>query len=116
MMKKTIITNLFLFLALIMTAQTPVYLQQEADIEARVQDALSRMTLAEKVRLCTAQSKFCSPGVPRLGIPEIWWADGPHGVRAEVSWASWAYADWTNDSITAFPAVTCLAAPWHHEV
>ena len=74
------------------------------------------MTLEEKVKLCTAQSKFSSAGVPRLGIPEIWMSDGPHGVRQEISWATWAPANWTNDSCVAFPALTCLAASWNPEV
>ena len=51
--------------------QKAVYLDDNQPIEARVKDALSRMTLEEKVKLCTAQSKFSSHGVPRLGIPEI---------------------------------------------
>lgn len=85
-------------------------------IEARVKDALSRMTLEEKVALCHAQSKFSSAGVPRLGIPELWMSDGPHGVRAEINWNDWGYANWTNDSITAFPALTCLAATWNPEM
>ena len=50
------------------------------------------MTLAEKVRLCYAQSKFSTPGVPRLGIPEVRYSDGPHGVRAEINWNDWGYA------------------------
>ncbi len=40
-------------------------------------------------------------------------SDGPHGVRAEVNWNDWGYANWTNDSITAFPALTALAATWN---
>lgn len=94
-------------------AQTkPVYLDNTKPIEARVKDALSKMTLEEKVKLCTAQSKFSSHGVPRLGIPELWMSDGPHGVRMEILWDSWGHADWSNDSCTAFPALTCLAASW----
>ena len=53
------------------------------------------------------------PGCPRLGIPELWMSDGPHGVRAEINWNDWGYAGWTNDSCTAFPALTCLAASWN---
>lgn len=94
-------------------AETPVYLDRTRPIEERVEDALSRMTLEEKVAMCHAQGKFSSPGVPRLGIPEIWMSDGPHGVRAEINWNDWGYAGWTNDSITAFPALTALAATWN---
>ncbi len=98
------------------SAQTPVYMDDAQPIEARVKDALSRMTLEEKVALCHAQSKFSSAGVPRLGIPELWMSDGPHGVRAEINWNDWGYAGWTNDSITAFPALTCLAATWNPDM
>lgn len=99
-----------------LSAQTPVYLDDTQPVETRVKDALSRMTLEEKVALCHAQSKFSSAGVPRLGIPELWMSDGPHGVRAEINWNDWGYANWTNDSITAFPALTCLAATWNPEM
>jgi beta-glucosidase len=97
-------------------AQTPVYLDDTQPLETRVQDALSRMTLAEKVALCHAQSKFSSSGVPRLGIPELWMDDGPHGVREETLWNAWDNAHWTNDSVTAFPALTCLAATWNPQM
>ena len=63
-----------------------------------------------------AQSKFSSPGVPRLGIPEFWMTDGPHGIRPEVLWDEWNQAGWTNDSCVAFPALTCLAATWNPEM
>ncbi len=94
----------------------PRYLDHTAPIEERVEDALGRMTLEEKVRMLHAQSKFSSAGVPRLGIPELWCADGPHGIRGEVFWDSWDNAGWTNDSCTAFPALTCLAATWRPEL
>lgn len=94
----------------------PVYLDENQPIESRIEDALSRMTLKEKTRLSYAQGKFSSPGCPRLGIPELWMSDGPHGVRAEVNWNDWGYAGWTNDSCTAFPALTCLAASWNPQL
>ncbi len=95
---------------------TPLYLDDSQDMEVRVEDALSRMTLEEKIAIIHAQSKFSSPGVPRLGIPENWMSDGPHGIRNEVIWDEWAGAKWTNDSCTAFPALTCLAATWNREM
>ena len=94
----------------------PVYLDPNAPIEDRVEDALSRMTLEEKVGMTTAQSKFSSRGVPRLGIPEVWHTDGPHGIRPEVLWDDWDQAGWTNDSCTAFPALVNLAATWDKEM
>ena len=90
----------------------PVYLDETKPVEERVEDALSRMTLEEKVRILHAQSKFSSAGVPRLGIPDIWCTDGPHGIRPEVLCDEWEQAGWTNDSCTAYPALTCLAATW----
>ena len=116
MKKKSLLILAFACMAGVLPAQTPVYLDDSQPIEARVKDALSRMTLEEKVALCHAQSKFSSAGVPRLGIPEVWMSDGPHGVRAEINWNDWGYANWTNDSITAFPALTCLAATWNPEM
>ncbi len=96
-------------------AQKPVYLDVNQPIEKRIEHALSLMTLEEKVAMCHAQSKFSSKGVQRLGIPEIWMTDGPHGIREEVFWDEWDGAKWTNDSCTAFPALTCLAASFNPE-
>lgn len=93
--------------------KTPLYLDDTQPIELRIEDALKRMTLEEKTRLSYAQGKFSSPGCPRLGIPELWMSDGPHGVRAEINWNDWGYSGWTSDSCTAFPALTCLAATWN---
>ncbi len=91
---------------------TAVYLDDSKPLEQRVEDALRRLTLEEKVALCHAQSKFSSPGVPRLGIPELWMNDGPFGVRAEILYNSWEVAGNNNDSCTAFPALTALASAW----
>ena len=90
-----------------------IYLDSKQPIESRIKNALSLMTTDEKVALCHAQSKFSSAGVPRLGIPEIWMTDGPHGVREEILWDNWNHADWTNDSCIAFPALTCLASSFN---
>ena len=86
------------------------------NVEEKVEWYLSQMTLEEKVGILHAQSKFSSRGVPRLGIPELWTDDGPHGVRPETLWDAWAAAQWTNDSCTAYPSLTCLAATWDREM
>lgn len=94
-------------------AQVPVYLDETKTIDERVEDALSRMTIGEKINMIHAQSKFSTKGCPRLGIPELWFSDGPHGVRMEIQWDSWNHAQWSNDSCVAFPALTCLAATFN---
>lgn len=93
-----------------------LYLDDSKPIEQRVEDALSRMTLDEKIRVIHAQSKFSSAGIPRLGFPDFWTDDGPHGVRPDVLWDEWEQAGQTNDSCVAFPALTCLAATWNPQM
>jgi len=118
MIKKILFIVLILRMSSSLQAQqaTPVYLDVNKPIEERVTNALSLMTTEEKVALCHAQSKFSSMGVPRLGIPEVWTDDGPHGIREEVFWDEWSGAGWTNDYCTAFPALTCLAASFNPEL
>ena len=96
--------------------QTPVYLDETKPMEQRIDDALGRMTLDEKIAVIHAQSKFSSPGVKRLGFPDLWTDDGPHGVRPDVLWDEWVQAGQTNDSCVAFPALTCLAATWNPDL
>lgn len=115
-MKNLILTIILSVSSLGATASTPVYLDDTRPIEERVEDALSRMTLREKINIIHAQSKFSSPGVPRLGIAELWCTDGPMGVRPEVLWDEWEQASWTNDSCTAFPSLTALAASWNPDM
>lgn len=108
---------LMLAIALPLSAQQkPIYLDTTKPLEERVEDALSRLSVKEKVAMVHAQSKFSSAGVPRLGIPENWMTDGPHGIRPEVLWDEWDQAGWTNDSCVAYPALTCLAATWNPDM
>ena len=116
MRNKLLLAVAALAVASVSAAGLPVYLDDNANIEDRVEDALSRMTLEQKIAMCHAQSKFSTPGCPQLGIPELWFSDGPHGVRMEFVWDDWQHAGWTNDSCTAMPALTCLAATFNPEL
>lgn len=109
-MNKTAILALFLLVA---GCACP---SGDRNIEKKLDGILSQMTLDEKIAVVHAQSKFSSPGVPRLGVPELWCDDGPHGVRPETLWDKWTAAGWTSDSCTAYPSLTCLAASWDPEL
>ena len=116
MKKLTVALMLVVMTTSIQGQTTPVYLDETKPIEERIEDALSRMTLDEKIAVIHAQSKFSSPGVKRLGFPDFWTDDGPHGVRPDVLWDEWEQAGQSNDSCVAFPALTCLAATWNPEM
>ena len=116
-MKQIIVLGAILLLTTHVSAQDlPVYLDPDKTVEQRVEDALSRMTLDEKIAVIHAQSKFSSAGVKRLGFKDFWTDDGPHGVRPDVLWDEWEQAGQTNDSCVAFPALTCLAATWNPQM
>ena len=116
MMKHLIATIVLTVAAQTVFAQQPIYLDESKNIEERIEDALSRMTLDEKIAVIHAQSKFSSAGIKRLGFPDFWTDDGPHGVRPDVLWDEWEQAGQTNDSCVAFPALSCLAATWNPQM
>ncbi len=97
-------------------APRPLYLDATQSIEARIDDLLPRLTLEEKLGFVHANSKFSAGGVERLGIPRLWLADGPQGVREEIGPDTWASAGWTNDFATAMPPGIGLAATWNPEL
>ena len=82
-------------------------------IEQRITELMARMTLAEKVSLCHAGSKFAVAAIPRLGIPEFWMSDGPHGVRHEICRDSWDPVETEEDRSTYLPTGIALAATWN---
>lgn len=116
MKKLSLLFLSLLAMPMVTRAQAPVYLDDTKPVEQRIEDALSRMTLREKINVIHAQSKFSSAGVKRLGFPDFWASDGPHGVRPDVLWDEWEQAGQTNDSCVAFPALTCLAATFNPEM
>ena len=88
----------------------------DAEIDQKINEIIPQLTLEEKVAMCHAQSKFSTPGVAQLGIPELWYSDGPHGVRMEINWDDWGHSHWTNDTATAFPVLTALASSFNPDL
>lgn len=86
------------------------------DYDTRIDSLIAEMTLEEKVGMLHGSTMFATAAVERLGIPELTMADGPLGVREEISLDSWAPAGWDNDFATYYPAGGGLAATWNPEL
>ena len=83
--------------------------------EEIIDSLIDLMTLDEKLGLITASSSFTSGGVPRLGIPELVFSDGPHGVRHEHGRGWYALED-ADDEATYLPVGICLASTWNKDL
>ena len=83
----------------------PTYENPSAPLEARVEDLLARLTLAEKISLMAGGSAYATQPVPRLGIPALRFSDGPNGVRSN-----------SGEPATVFPTGSALAATWNPRV
>ncbi|ULC58041.1 glycoside hydrolase family 3 C-terminal domain-containing protein [Flaviramulus sp. BrNp1-15] len=84
--------------------------------ESKIDSLISKMTLEEKIGMLHGNSMFATGGVERLGVPELKMADGPLGIREEISRTSWAPAGWNNDFATYYPAAGAVAATWEPEL
>lgn len=80
--------------------------------ENQIRVLIERMTLKEKLTILHASSSFTSGGVRRLGIPELIFSDGPHGVRHEHG-RGWAALEDADDKSTYLPVGICLGAAWN---
>ena len=85
-------------------------------VEENVENLLAALTLEEKISLVHASGKFHINGIDRVGIPEMWLSDGPHGVRHQINRDDWNSAGWTDDHATYLPHLTSVAASWDTEI
>ncbi|THD66856.1 glycosyl hydrolase [Robertkochia marina] len=95
------------------TLQVP---ELSIQFDNKIDSIIALMTLEEKIGMLHGNSMFANKAVERLGIPELTMADGPLGVREEISRDSWAPAGWENDFATYYPAGGGLAATWNPEL
>ena len=113
-MFKTNITTIALAI-LSMTAATTraqSYPTRLLDHESQINEIIKGMTLEEKIDMLHGKNMFSSAGIPRLGIADMEYADGPFGIREEMEPHSWNSVHLTTDSATFFPTGSALAATW----
>ncbi len=80
------------------------------DIHDKVAQLLPMLTLEEKAALCSGRDDWSTQPIDRLGIPWIWVADGPHGLRRAPATNKPGYGDQL--AATCFPTASALAATW----
>ena len=83
--------------------------------DGKINEIISQMTLEEKVEMLHSKTNMSSEGVPRLGIQDIKYTDGPFGIREENG-DGFRPLGWKLDSATYFPTGSALAATWSKEM
>ncbi|MEO6923302.1 MAG: glycoside hydrolase family 3 N-terminal domain-containing protein, partial [Bryocella sp.] len=82
-----------------------LYRDIHADPLARAHDAAMRLTFDEKLALTGGVKQFYFPGVHRLGIPAVYFADATQGIHEKQICIK-------VEKSTAFPSGQALAATW----
>lgn len=83
--------------------------------DKKINKIIAQMTLEEKVEMLHSKTNMSSEGVPRLGIQDIKYTDGPFGIREENG-DGFRSLGWTLDSATYFPTGSAIAATWSKEM
>ncbi len=84
-------------------------------MEQYIEHILSQLTLPEKIGMIHGSGLFRTAPVPRLGIPPVWFSDGPMGVRPEFAEDEWRNVGITDDLVTYLPCNSALASTWSRE-
>ena len=87
--------------------KTVKYLDKNEDLEVRVEDLLSQLTLDEKILLLRGRNFWTGHPIERLNIRAFGMTDGPLGVANHSSGRS---------QTTRFPATIGLAATWNKDL
>ncbi len=115
-MKRTFLMALTGLLCAACGQQQPHSLQERLTVNDRkIEEIIAQMSLEEKVEMMHSKTIMSSEGVPRLGIQDIKYADGPFGVREEVA-DGFRPKGWPLDYATYFPTGSALAATWSPEL
>ena len=86
---------------------------KQHDTRGQAAELVSRMSVEEQALLLSGDGWWRTHGIERLGLPSIWVADGPHGLRKSPSSDE---PGMTSVPATCFPTAPALAASWNTEL
>ena len=80
-----------------------------------ISEIIAKMTLEDKISLCTGADFWHSKAMERYGIPAFMMSDGPHGLRCQSGEADMIGI---NESLpaTCFPTAVTAGAAWDPEL
>ena len=78
-----------------------------------IEKAVRELTAEEKAAIIAGTNFMYTNEVPRLGIPAMSMADGPHGLRKQTGKADNGVSE--SEPATAFPTAAALASGWNGE-
>lgn len=73
------------------------------------------LSLLEKAALLSGANTWQTRAVERIGLPAVWLADGPHGVRKQVGSADHLGLN-GSEPATCFPTAATVAGSWDDEL
>lgn len=76
-------------------------------------DHLEQLTTEEKVALVSGTDSMYTNPIPRLKIPSLSMADGPHGVRKQLDQKESKDEKTLSKPATAFPTAAAVASSWN---
>ena len=78
-----------------------------------IEKLIAEMTAEEKAALVSGTDFMYTNPIPRLGIPSLCMADGPHGLRKQIG--SGDNGIGASEPATSFPTAACTASGWNPE-
>lgn len=78
----------------------------------KIREVIAKMTLEDKIKLCSGANFWQSEGMEQYGIPSFFMSDGPHGLRTQKGESDHLGINQSEKS-TCFPTASASAASWN---
>lgn len=76
------------------------------------QDIIKKMTLEDKIALCSGKDFWHTKDMPQYGLPSIMMSDGPHGLRKQEAEADMLGVN-ASVPATCFPTAVTTGSSWN---
>lgn len=81
----------------------------------KIKEVIAKMTLEDKIRLCSGASFWESENMEQYGIPSFFMSDGPHGLRTQKGESDHLGIN-QSEKATCFPTASASASSWNPEL